>query len=94
MKSITLLLEQDEVMTLRMLARMMQLMTPESNEQLDRFVNKILDATNDLNPEWRKEIGKMQRALRKIKTTPEYAEFQVKMKVIEKMMVKEMQKEE
>jgi hypothetical protein len=95
MKQVVLLMEQDEIMVLRMQARMMELMMPETNEMVDNFIKKILDSTNDLiSPEYRKEIGKMQRAIRIVKTTQEYGEFMDKMNVLQKIIAKEMQKQE
>lgn len=93
MKAIQLFFEDDEIMILRGQARMMQLMLPESNEQIDTYIHKILEATDDLNPEWKKEIGKMQRAIRRIKVTPEYAKFMSELGIIEKLLAKEISKE-
>lgn len=93
MKAVQLMLEEDEVMFLRMQARMMELMLPETNEQIDSYIRKILEATADLDKDWRKEIAKMQRAMRRVKTMPEYDEFMEKYKVIEKLLIIEMQKE-
>lgn len=81
------------IMLLRMQVRMLELMLPETNEQIDSFIKKILEATDDLNPEWKKEIGKTQRAMRRVKTTTEYSQFMGSLKVIEKLLIEEMQKE-
>lgn len=93
MKAINLLLEEDEIMLLRMQVRMMELMLPETNEQIDAFIKKILEATDELDSEWKKEIGKTQRAMRRVKETFQYAEFMGSLKVIEKLLVKEISKE-
>jgi hypothetical protein len=94
MKSINLLLEEDEILLMRMQVRMMEIMLPETNEQIDAYIAKILDATNDVSQNTRNEIGKIQRAMRRVKGTPQYVEFMATYKVVEKMLIKEMEKEE
>ena len=95
MKEVVFLMEQDEIMIMRSQARMMELMLPESNEVVDAYIKKILDGTDGfLSPEYRKEIGKMQRAIRIVKGTPEYVDFIEKMEIMQKLIQKEIQKQE
>lgn len=93
MKSISLLLEDDEMMLLRSQVRMMELLLPETNETIDSFINKILEATNDLSPEWKKDIGKMQRAMRRVKETVQFTIFMNHFSNIEKLLIQELDKE-
>lgn len=94
MKSINLLLEEDEILLLRGQIRMIQIMLPETNEQIESYAKKILDATNDISEDSRKEIGKMQRAMRRVKETFQYAEFMSSYQVLEKILIREIEKEE
>lgn len=93
MKAINLLLEEDEIMLLRMQIRLMQIMLPESNEQVDGFIKKILDATAEAGEDTRKDIAKMQRAMRRIKETPFFEELTSVIKQLEKILIEEMEKE-
>lgn len=94
MKPIYLLLEDDEIFILRSQVRFMQIFAPETDELLNSFTKKILEATNnEISEDWRKEIGKMQRALRRIKQTPFFEEFMVSMNELQKKLMEEMLKE-
>lgn len=57
-------------------------------------MKKILEATTDINQDYRKEIGKMQRAMRAIKETPFYPLLLTTMEALGKMMQEEMKKED
>lgn len=92
MREIKLLLEEEEIMLMRMQARMTALIVPDMDELVDAYIRKVLEATDDLNPELKKEIGRMQRALKRIKETAEYNEFIRHMKQLEILLVKEMEK--
>lgn len=95
MKPIYLLLEDDEIFILRSQVRFMQIFAPDGNDELLKsFTQKILQATStEISEDWRKEIGKMQRALRKIKETPFYSDFMVMMEELQKKLMEEMLKE-
>jgi hypothetical protein len=93
MKQVVLLMEEDEIMILRSQARMMELMMPETNEMIDSYIKKILDATDHINPEWKKEIAKMQRAVRIVKQTPEYVDFMEKVNIIQNKIAEEISKQ-
>lgn len=95
MKEVVILMEQDEIMIMRSQARMMQLMMPETNEMIEAYIKKILEATNELiSQEWREEIGKMQRAIKIVKKTPEYEDFMVQMNILQGKIADEMKKQE
>lgn len=95
MKQVVFLMEQDEIMVMRMQARMMELMMPETNEMVDAYIKKILDGTDGLiSEEYRKEIGKMQRAIRIVKLTPEYEEFMGKLNILQEVIAVEIKKQE
>lgn len=94
MKQINLLLEDDEIVLLRGGVRMFEFFNPEENELIDTYRKKILEATNDVGFDVKKQIGIMQRAMRRIRTTSEFKEFHTHLKILEKMLVVEMQKEE
>ena len=94
MREISLLLEEDEIFLMRAQARMFQVMSIEENDLIDSYMAKVLQATESLGQDWRKEIGKMQRAMRRIRATPLFAELQIKLADLQKALVEEMQKEE
>jgi len=93
MKAITLILDDDEIMFMRMQARMIRIMMPETNEQIESYMKKILDATSDISDDSKKEIGIMQRAMRRVREMPEYKEFMNNFKIVEKLLIAEMEKE-
>lgn len=98
MKAVNLLLEDDEIFLLRGQVRMMQLFVSDmaeggGEELIQSFSKKILEATGNIDGDYRKEIGKMQRAIRKIKETPFYPLLLSTMQTLQTMMVKEMEKE-
>lgn len=68
MNHIQLFLEDDELLLLRSSVKLIQMfdldMDQGSKELTDSYCTKISDATNMLSPEWRKEIGNTQRAIR------------------------------
>lgn len=94
MMTVQLTLEDHEVMIMRSQARMMQIFMPESTEEIDRYIAKILDATSEIGSDWRKDIGKMQRAARRAKETLAYSVFLAAMNNLEKQLAIEMQKED
>ncbi|GEM_PF-6579164 len=94
MQQITLLLEDDEIALLRGGVRMFEFFNPEENELIDTYRKKILEATNDVGFDVKKQIGIMQRAMRRIRITPEFSELQSHFKILESMLATEMQKEE
>lgn len=99
MTPITLILEDDEMFYLRGFMRQMELLLPDMADSRDEtafhtLMKKVIDATVDVSPEWRREIGKMQRAIRKIRGTPEYAEMLGAMQVLTNKMQEEMAKED
>lgn len=95
MKQVVFLMEDDEILVMRMQARMMELMMPETNEMVDNYIKKILDGTDEhISDEYRKEIGKMQRAIRIVKQKPEYVDFMEQMEILQKVIAVEMKKQE
>ena len=94
MKEVCMLLEEDEILILRSQARMIGLLVPDAPEQVDVYVKKVLDATSDASSKTKHEIGKMQRAMRKIQKTLHYTEFKISFEKIQNMMAEEMAKEE
>ena len=93
MKEINLLLEDDEILFMRLQARILPIMIPETTEQVDSYVKKVLDATSDISQDSRKEIGKIQRAMRRVKKMPQYGEFMDRYKVIENLLIKYIERE-
>lgn len=99
MKEVNLILEDDEIFLLRGQVRMLQLFVPDmaeggGEELINSFSKKILEATGNIDSDYRKEIGKMQRAMRKIKATPFYPLLLSTMQTLQTMMVQEIQKED
>lgn len=96
MKAVTLLLEDDEIFILRSGVRMLKIMLPEeaSHELVDSYCKKILEATGGLSDDYMNEIGKMQRAMRRLKQMPAFQQFINSYKDIEKLLVEEMMKED
>ena len=90
MKHVELLLEEDEIMLLRASVRMIPFFSPEENELLEGYVRKILSATSILGEDYMHEIGKMQRAMRKIRATDEFSELMNHFAIMQKMIVEEM----
>ena len=62
-------------------------------ELIEGFIKKVLDATSDLDQDYKKEIGKMQRATRKIKESPFYPMFITCMQTFQSLLVKEIENE-
>lgn len=99
MTPITLILEDDEMFYLRGFMRQMELMLPDIDNSGDEtalhtLMKKIIEATVNVSPEWRREIGKMQRAIRKVRGTPEYAEMLGAMQALTNKMQEEIAKED
>ncbi|MEQ1888351.1 MAG: hypothetical protein ABL951_04115 [Alphaproteobacteria bacterium] len=95
MQEINLLLESDEIGFLRLNARMMALFNPEGNEMVEQFITKVLSATDEfVSDEQRKEIGKLQRAIKSIRNKPLWPMLIAIMKELEMAMIEEMKKEE
>lgn len=96
MKAVNLLLEDDEIMILRSGARLLPIMMPEmaEHELVQNYCKKILEATAGIGQDWKKEIGKMQRAMRRLQGTPDFQRFIDQYKLIETLLVQEMTKED
>lgn len=57
------------------------------------FVQKILSSTDELSGDYKKEIGEMQRAMRKIKESPFYSLLMSTMQTLHIILLEEMEKE-
>jgi hypothetical protein len=91
---LSVILEDDEATLLRASLRMMQMLNMDElqTELISNYVNKMLEATASLSQEWKKEIGKMQRAMRRL--PEEYkGEFLAAINMFNQRLIGEMMKE-
>jgi hypothetical protein len=93
MKNINLILDDQEILLLRMQARLMPILLPEMDEMTSSFCDKVLSATVDCPDDARREIGKAQRAFRAVKQTQQYAEFMRAYSVVMGLVQEEMDKD-
>lgn len=96
MKVITLMLEDDEQFIIRSFIKQLEIMAPDIGagdyEPLQNLSRKIVEATQDLSQEWKNDIGRMQKAARAVRGTPQYVEFLAANEILTKLIIEEMKK--
>lgn len=93
MKQITILMDESEILILRGQVRMLQIMDIDESELMASYTQKILQATEDIDFDTRKEIGKLQRAMRRIKASAAFPFILTFMKSFGELIQDELNKE-